>query len=65
MAMEHMSCFNFLAHSHMCKHIFNLIDSMAVKGGVQLGTPDMIHIHHHPTTLPQLVSKHQFNCLRT
>lgn len=46
----------FQAQSHMYKHIFNFINSMALKCAVELGIPDIIHTHNHPISLPQLVS---------
>ncbi|NP_001267964.1 O-methyltransferase [Vitis vinifera] len=46
----------FQAQSHMYKHICSFMNSMALKCAVQLGIPDIIHNHAHPTNLPQLVS---------
>ena len=46
----------FQAQSHMYKHICSFMNSMVLKCAVQLGIPDIIHNHAHPTTLPQLVS---------
>ena len=46
----------FQAQSHLYKHIFNFINSMALKCAVELGIPDIIHTHNPPVTLSQLVS---------
>lgn len=57
MAMKGEELLN--AQAHIWNHIFNFINSMALKCAVQLRIPDAISHHGQPMTLPQLVSSLQ------
>ncbi|CAL1388492.1 unnamed protein product [Linum trigynum] len=46
----------FEAQAHIYNHIFNFINSMALKCADELGIADAIFRHGKPITLPQLVS---------
>ncbi|KAK6917620.1 Protein of unknown function DUF599 [Dillenia turbinata] len=54
----------FQAQSHMYKHIFYFVSSMALKCAIQLGISDIIHGHTRPITLPELVSALQISPTR-
>ncbi|XP_022135671.1 probable O-methyltransferase 3 [Momordica charantia] len=54
------------AQAHIWNHIFNFINSMALKCAVQLGIPDAIHRHGpNPMPLSQLVSALQLSPQKT
>ncbi|KAJ4977443.1 hypothetical protein NE237_002549 [Protea cynaroides] len=47
----------FHAQAHIWNHIFGFINSMSLRCAVQLGIPDIVHNHHQPITLSELVMK--------
>ncbi|KAF5729127.1 trans-resveratrol di-O-methyltransferase-like [Tripterygium wilfordii] len=53
----HGACELFQAQTHIYKHCYHYVDSMALKCAVQLGIPDMIHKHDKPITLTELISE--------
>ncbi|TKY59203.1 (+)-6a-hydroxymaackiain 3-O-methyltransferase 1 [Spatholobus suberectus] len=44
------------AQTHLYKHVYNFISSMALKSATELGTADAIHSHGKPMTLSELAS---------
>ncbi|WCJ27109.1 Pluviatolide O-methyltransferase [Euphorbia peplus] len=47
----------FQAQSHIYKHMYLYMESMALKCAVQLGIPDIIHKHQNPVNLLDLASQ--------
>ncbi|XP_042486136.1 trans-resveratrol di-O-methyltransferase-like [Macadamia integrifolia] len=47
----------FHAQAHIWNHIFAFINSMSLRCAVELGIPDIVHNHHQPITLSELVMK--------
>ena len=45
------------AQGHVWNHIFNFINSMSLKCGIDLGIPDIIHNHGKPMTISALVAE--------
>ncbi|CAL1388494.1 unnamed protein product [Linum trigynum] len=46
----------FRAQTHIYKHMYNFIESMALKSALQLTIPDIIHNHNKPISLIDLAS---------
>ena len=53
------------AQVHVYNHIFNYINSMSLKCGIELRIPDIIHNHGMPITLPELAAALQINPAKT
>ncbi|XP_043699551.1 trans-resveratrol di-O-methyltransferase-like [Telopea speciosissima] len=47
----------FHAQAHIWNHIYSFINSMSLRCAVQLGIPDIIHNHHQPITLSEMITK--------
>ncbi|XP_043690292.1 trans-resveratrol di-O-methyltransferase-like [Telopea speciosissima] len=47
----------FHAQAHIWNHIFSFVNSYSLGCAVQLGIPDIVHNHHQPITLSELVMK--------
>ncbi|KAJ4965094.1 hypothetical protein NE237_016943 [Protea cynaroides] len=47
----------FHAQAHIWNHMFSYLNSMSLRCAVQLSIPDIVHNHHQPITLSELVMK--------